>query len=136
MNLNYYFLYIFRRRPSRYYNQKVNHLKASYADSEDENDPRRRRKFECGDSADSSELCYDYHPSSTSINTEQKSSNSSEDDKSTNHAPEKNNNKVDAIEEKAKKIADNEALKQARLEAKQKVCNFMNSRKMGLEKII
>ena len=50
--------------------------------------------------------------------------------------PKKNNNKVDAIEEKAKKIADNEALKQARLESKQKVCNFMNSRKMGLEKII
>ena len=124
---NYYF-YIFRRRPTRNYNPNQN----SYVDSEDENDPRRRRKHEY-DSVDSSELCY---PTSTSINTEQKSSNSSEDDKSTNHAPEKNNNKVDAIEEKAKKIADNEALKQARLESKQKVCNFMNSRKMGLEKII
>ena len=111
LKLNYYiFLYIFRRRPSRYYNQKVNHHKASYADSEDENDPRRRRKFECGDSADSSELCY---PTSTSINTEQKSDN---------HAPEENNNNNDDdIEEKAKKIAENEALKQARIEAKLKV---------------
>ena len=103
---NYYF-YIFRRRPTRNYNPNQN----SYVDSEDENDPRRRRKHEY-DSVDSSELCY---PSSTSINTEQKSNND-------NHAPEENNNNNDDdIEEKAKKIAENEALKQARIEAKLKV---------------
>ena len=109
---NYYF-YIFRRRPSRNYNPNQN----SYVDSEDENDPRRRRKHEY-DSGDSSELCY---PTSISINAEQKSS---EDAKSNNdnHAPEENNNNNDDdIEEKAKKIAENEALKQARIEAKLKV---------------
>ena len=104
---NYYF-YIFRR-PSRNYNPNQN----SYVDSEDDNDPRRRRKHEY-DSADSSELCY---PTSTSINTEQKSD--------CNHAPEENNNNDDDIEEKAKKIAENEALKQAGIEAKLKVRTFI-----------
>ena len=108
---------IFRRRQSRNYNQKVNHRhKAPYADSEDENDPRRRRQYEC-DSADSSELCYP--PSSPKNNN-----NSSEDGKSNNHALEENINNDNTMEEKAKKIAENEALKQARIEAKQKVHTF------------